>query len=131
MAQTIQIGPQNFQGSSTVGPASIPVGTSLIVLTLDVSGIASPQVLHCTAQYTTDGGQSWLGCGGIDFTGPFLDRQGVLHNDAMWSVGFGQVPTADGNGWQPVLSQAGWQIRVLTVADNGPIHSSGGTLVVS
>jgi len=132
MAQTIAIGPQNFNGQSTVGPASVPVGTSLIILTLDVSGInpASGQLLHFAVSYSTDGGVTWLGCGEADFSGPWTDRQGVLHNDASMSVGFGQVPTADGNGWQPILSEAGWQIRAIITATNGPIHSSGGSLVL-
>jgi len=131
VSTTINVNPQNFPtGQTTIGPANVPVGTTGYILDLDVSSIVSPQLLHYSGEYSTDGGATWLGMGSADFTGPWTDRQGVVHNDAAETFAFGKVASADGSGWVDIVSSVGWKVRAIVTADNGPIHSSGGTLTI-
>jgi hypothetical protein len=124
-------------GDTTFGPFSVPVNTALIAMTLDVTSM-EPGVVDANGNLISGqrvwvlleywDGLLWTGAK-ADFTGPWRDRQGVLHNDVTLRFDFG---TKFVNGaWVANRSASGWQARVTFTVENGPYDTAGGTLALT
>lgn len=121
-------------GANQFGPAAIPVGTHKGTLTLDVAAMGTPeartvagQTLNLVVDYSPDAGATWQNLGAAMMTGPWRDKQGVLHNDVSVSFDFGSY-SVDNGPWQPRVSVAGWQVRAQVIVNIGSIDTAGGTL---
>jgi hypothetical protein len=65
-------------------------------------------------------GDGWALLAEADFSGPWHDKQQVLHNDVTLRFTFGGAAT-----------QAGWQARVTFTVEGGAYDTAGGTLTLA
>lgn len=139
MAQSFNLPARNLPlGDTVFGPFAIPVGTSKLSMTLDVTQL--PVAVVAPDGTLLSGGRVWFKLeyfdgatwttGIEDFTGPWRDKQNVLHNDVTLNFDFGAT-SVDNGPWIPRLSAAGWQARCTFTVEGVPYNTLGGTLTLT
>lgn len=124
MAATTVIAPLTIVlGASTLGPWSVPEGSSRYVLELDMANLTLGLTIEC--DYSPDGGTTWEVLGAATFPGPFME--GLQLNTTLE---FGVVLGATGDPTQRVVATSNAQVRF--VLNNAlAFASAGGTMVAS
>lgn len=120
MATTLTIPPTTLAaGTHQFGPAPVPVGSTVMTITLDVSSYPTDREVTVALEASYDGGATYQQIAGATRNGGYANNDGVQDGAMRLQTNIGGDPASD-------------QRRVRGTATNPvPLTTAGGSVIVS